>query len=129
MEPWSHTLALTYPGSDECIAATRAEINSLVQQGVLEACEQDDEPPHIRALQSVVVYKPKTNADGSLDKYKVRVLAHVDTQHPDTHDATFAPVLQLAILRIFIMLCVMFEMEARRFDAAFSTGSSNTISI
>jgi len=100
------------------IAATRAEIDSLIQQGVLETREQSDVPPHIRVLQSKVVYKLKTNADGSLEKYKARIVARGDTQHPDTYDETFAPVSQLATVRIVIMLCVTFNMEARHFDVA-----------
>ena len=90
----------------------------MVEKGVLEACDQHEVPPHIRILHSKVVYKLKLNADGSLDKYKARIVARGDTQHPDTYDETFAPVSQLATVRIVIMLCIMFNMEARHFDVA-----------
>ena len=47
---------------------------------MLDPCDIEDVPEGANLINSMFVYKKKLNADGTLDKYRVRLVARGDDQ-------------------------------------------------
>jgi len=71
------------------------------------------------------VYKLKLNPDGSVDKYKARLVARGFTQREGIdYEETFAPVLKFSTLRILIALATTMDLKMEQMDVvtAFLNG-------
>ena len=63
------------------------------------------------------VYTLKCKADGSLERYKARLVARGYTQtHRIDYQETFAPVAKMNIIRIIISLVVNFDWPLNQYD-------------
>lgn len=71
------------------LEAALKEIQALVENGTFELVEL---PEGAKAIGSRWVFKVKRNADGSIERYKARLVAQGFSQRPgsDYHE-TFAP--------------------------------------
>ena len=72
------------------------------------------------------VYKIKTGSDGSLDRYKARLVAQGYTQkYSDDYDETFCPVVRMESLRTLIALSVQYGLTLHQVDGikAFLNGT------
>ena len=64
-------------------------------------------PSGKRAVGSKWVYKIKRGADGSIERYKARLVAQGFTQQRGAdYDETFSPVVRMESLRVLIALSV-----------------------
>lgn len=53
------------------------------------------------------MFKAKTNANGSVDPYKVRLVAHGFTQlHSFDYDETFSPVVKIQTIRLILTMAL-----------------------
>ena len=71
------------------------------------------------------VYKVKTGADGSVERYKARLVAQGYTQKFGTdYDETFSPVVRMESLRALLALSVQFGLQLHQVDVttAFLNG-------
>lgn len=115
--PKSYAHSKTLPDADEWEIATQQELNSIVEQNVIELYDRADIPADKNIVDSAMVYKTKLNKDGSLDKRKARMVAKGYKQIlGEDYDETFAPVSQITTVRIIIKLCMLFSITPRHID-------------
>ena len=83
-------------------------------------------PPGRKLVGSKWVFKKKTGSDGSVERYKARLVAQGYTQKYGTdHDETFCPVVRQESLRVLIALSVQNELKLHQVDVntAFLNGT------
>ena len=93
--------------------------------GTFEIC---DKPLHVLPLPSRFTYCLKRNQDGSLCKYKARLVARGDMQTEDEYSTTFAPTSRFTAIRAIIALATQEQMTLKHWDitAAFMTADIDT---
>lgn len=103
--------------------AALSEIQSLVENGTFELVEL---PRGAKAIGSRWVFKVKRNADGSIERYKARLVAQGFSQRPgsDYHE-TFAPTPRWAALRAVLVLAAFEDLHLESVDisSAFLNGT------
>jgi Reverse transcriptase (RNA-dependent DNA polymerase) len=83
--------------------AIRKELESLVVSGTFGPAE--GVPAGRKAVSSKWVFKTKKNRDGTIDKYKARLVARGFTQVEGAdYDETFAPTVRSTIIRLVCAL-------------------------
>ena len=98
------------------------EIQSLVDNGTFELVQL---PPGHKAIGSRWVFKVKRNADGSMERYKGRVVAKGFSQRPGfDFTETFAPTPKWAALRAILALAAFEDLHLESVDisSAFLNG-------
>ena len=91
-----------------------------------EVWELTSLPPGKGAIGCKWVYKVKTNSDGSLERYKARLVARgFDQRYGLDYDETFCPVVRLESLRTLIALSTQQGLELHHVDVhtAFLNGT------
>ncbi|GMF20131.1 unnamed protein product [Phytophthora fragariaefolia] len=90
------------------------EIKSLLENGTFEVVPL---PPGRSAVKSKWVFKKKTLADGSLDKYKARIVAKGYSQkYGEDYTETFSPVVRHSTLRLVLVIVVARRMKRMQQD-------------
>lgn len=90
------------------------EIAALQKNGTWEEVPQ---PKRKRFLKSRWVFKRKRNNNGNVSRYKARLVAKGYTQIPGVdYKETFAPVVSLAHLRLFLSLIAQLSLTVVQFD-------------
>jgi Reverse transcriptase (RNA-dependent DNA polymerase)/GAG-pre-integrase domain len=121
-EPKSLKEALSLPDSEKWVAAAIDEINAHLENKTWELCRL---PAGKKAIGSRWVFKVKHNADGSVERYKGRIVAkgYAQRQGVDYTD-TFAPTARFAALRSVIALAAIEDLELESIDisTAFLNG-------
>jgi hypothetical protein len=100
-EPLTHHAVMNSAQSEQWITAEQEELNSLVKVETWKVVD--------RSKQSVVdskwVYKIKQQADGSVERYKARLVARGFTQRSEyDFDETFSSVVRYEFLRMLFAL-------------------------
>jgi hypothetical protein len=94
IEPKTLAEALKRPDADKWVAAALAEIEAHLQNGTWELAQL---PPGRRAIGSRWVFKIKRLPDGSIDKYKGRIVAQGYSQVQGIHyNEIFASTARMA---------------------------------
>lgn len=63
------------------------------------------------------MYKVKRKADGSIDKFKARLVVRGFTQqYGVNYDETFSPVVRFTSLRLVLAICCQYELVKKQFD-------------
>ncbi|GJR42947.1 ribonuclease H-like domain-containing protein [Tanacetum coccineum] len=74
-------------------------------------------PPNVNIVRSMWLYKHKYNADGSLNRYKARLVANGRSQQQGIDcDETFIPVFKPATIRIVLSLAVSRQWPIHQLD-------------
>ena len=103
-------------------SAMKKEMESLKDNNVWELVEL---PKDRKAVGSKWAYKVKTDADGSIERYKARLVAQGFSQKYRTdYDETFCPVVRLESFRTIIALTVQHGLKLHQVDVttAFLNG-------
>jgi hypothetical protein len=98
--PKNYAEAYSSPQAHLWDEAIKDEINSLSQMKTFQVV---DRPAHKKVIGSKYVFKVKTNENGSISKYKVRIVAKGYSQVEGIDfNETFAPVLRPESLRFIL---------------------------
>ena len=122
-EPTSFKEATACPEGEKWKEAMGKEMKSLKDNEVWELTSL---PPGKKAVGCKWVYKVKTNSDGSLERYKARLVARgFDQRYGSDYDETFCPVVRLESLRTLIALSTQRGLELHHVDVhtAFLNGT------
>jgi hypothetical protein len=82
-------------------------------------------PPHVRPITCKWVYKIKTRSDGSLERYKARLVARgFQQEHGRDYDETFAHVAHMTTVRTLLVVASVRHWSVPQFDVknAFLNG-------
>ena len=124
-EPQSYAEAMALP-EEERIKWHKAaldEIQALMDNGTFELVQL---PPGRKAIGSRWVFKVKKNADGSIERYKGRLVAQGYSQRPGfDFTETFAPTPKWAALRAVLALAAIEDLHLESVDisSAFLNGT------
>lgn len=122
-DPVTYKQALESPNKELWNKAMMSEINSLNENKTWDLVNL---PDGRKALPCKWIYKLKTNPDGSIDKFKARlVLKGYSQQKGIDYDKTFSPVARLTTIRAIIAIAAKENLNLRQFDVAtaFLNGS------
>jgi hypothetical protein len=101
-EPSTYEVAIHRHDHHHWQRAMKTEFDSLMKNGTWTLCEL---PPGRKAIRSKWVYKTKTNQDGSVERYKARLVAQGFSQRIGIdYDDTFSPVASMTTIRTLIGL-------------------------
>ena len=101
-EPQTYEQAIQSKQKDQWKEAMNEEYKSLTSKRTWTLSKL---PPKRKAIKSKWVYKVKTNSDGTIERYKARLVAQGFSQrHGIDYDDTFSPVATMATIRILISL-------------------------
>lgn len=96
--------------------AMENEMNSLKEN---HTWELTDLPSGARAISCKWVYRLKTNPDGSINKYKARVVAKGFSQRQGIdYSETFSPVAKLGTIRAVLSIAAEERMHLTQFDVS-----------
>ena len=113
-EPASYKQALRSPQSEEWQAAITSEYESLVSRKTWKLVPR---PAGRKLVDSKWVFKVKRNSDGSIARYKARLVARGFTQeHGVDYNETFAPTVRVMSLRVLMALVAFHDWEAEQLD-------------
>ena len=121
-EPESVEEALFSAEKEKWKAAMQKEMESIYSNDVWDLVEL---PKDCKTVGSKWVFKRKTYADGSIDRYKARLVAQGFSQRCGRdYDETFSPVIRFESLRTLIALAVQKGIQLHQLDitAAFLNG-------
>ncbi|XP_036138913.1 uncharacterized protein LOC114255139 [Monomorium pharaonis] len=105
--------------------AMKEEITSLEENNTWELT---DLPEHRKAIKNKWIFRKKLKSDGTLDRYKARLVIKGCSQKPGMDYAeTFAPVARFESIRILVSVTTTKNFVIRQFDskAAFLHGDLN----
>jgi hypothetical protein len=121
-DPHNYKQALKSDDSERWKEATLAEYNTLIQNGTWEIV---DLPPGEKAIGSSWVFRIKTHSDGSIERYKARIVAQGCSQRPGRdYQEVHAPMPRPAMIRMMFAIAAAEDLELRSVDvsAAFTNG-------
>ena len=99
LEPTSYRDAIVHPKWQFAMAE---EIAALERTGTWNLVSL---PPSVRPITCKWVYKIKTRSDGSLERYKARLMARgCQQEHGCDYDETFAPVAHMTTVRTLLVV-------------------------
>jgi hypothetical protein len=121
-EPNSFSEAMRRPDASMWYDAAATEIRALVENGTWELVKL---PPGKKAIGCRWVFRVKRNVDGTVERYKGRLVAQGFSQRPGIdYDETFAPTPRWAAIRAVLALAALEDLELESVDisSAFLNG-------
>lgn len=113
-EPHSFKEAMSRPDAHRWKTAMGDEIKAMESNGVWELTSL---PKGHKAIGSKWVMKIKQNSDGSIERYKARLVAQGFTQQPYVdYKETFASVAKFASLRAILAIAAIEDLEVHSMD-------------
>ncbi|CAL9015395.1 unnamed protein product, partial [Prunus brigantina] len=113
-EPSSYRVARYSP---EWIIAMQEEISALNTRGTWTPVPP---PPGVNIVGSKWIYKVKRNSDGSVSRYKARLVAQGFSQTRGfDYSKTFSPVVRHTTVRLILSLAAMHGWQLRQLDFVF----------
>jgi hypothetical protein len=126
-DPKSFTTAMRSPKVDQWRAAMQAKYNSLMQTGTWKLVHL---PPGRKPVKCKWIYRVKTNSDGTVARFKARLVAQGCTQmYGVDYDQTFSPVVKYDSIRTTLAIAAHQKMHLMQFDiqTSFLHGLINTV--
>nr|KYP66596.1 Retrovirus-related Pol polyprotein from transposon TNT 1-94 [Cajanus cajan] len=120
MEPTTVREAFQSP---QWVQAMHEELNALVKNQTWDLVPL---PPHRKPVGSKWIFRLKHNPDGSISKYKARVVARGYTQqHGLDYQETFSPVVKHVTIRVILSIALSKGWSIRQVDInnAFLNGT------
>lgn len=113
--PTSYQSAISHPCSEDWIQSMNKEMKSHEENGTWELVER---PEHItNIIKPKWVYQIKTNEKREVVKLKSRLVAKGFTQkYGVDYDETFAPVVKMTSLRVFLSISASLDWEIDQID-------------
>jgi hypothetical protein len=113
-EPKLYRDTMRHPDSELWHQAMVCEMEAHLENGTWELVKL----PHGRkAIGSKWVFKVKRNPNGTVERYKARLIAKGFSQHPGIDfDETFAPTTKWAALRTILALAALENLELESID-------------
>ena len=102
--------------------AIKSEIDSILQNHTWELV---DLPPGSKPLGSKWIFKRKMKADGTIDKYKARLVIKGYRQREGLdYFGTYSPVTRITSIRMILVIAALRNLEVHRMDVktAFLNG-------
>jgi hypothetical protein len=121
-EPQTYQQAVTSPDNQQWLEAINAEYKSLRDNETWELVEK---PKDRKLVSCKWVFKVKHNADGSIDRYKARLVARGFTQTEGVdYNETYAPVVKMTSIRVLLSIVAIHDLELHQMDVktAFLNG-------
>eukprot|EP00873_Tetraselmis_striata_P000262 jgi/Tetstr1/420526/TSEL_011616.t1 len=113
-EPITLKQALSGPFKEQWAQAVESEFNSLEKQGTWVVCELPEERT---AIPSKWVFKVKYNADGSIARFKARLVVQGCRQrHGIDYAETFAPTVKFTTIRVLFAIAVQYGWNIHQVD-------------
>ena len=113
-EPASYQEAITSPNSEKWIVSMKDEIDSMAKNDVWELV---DLPPGRKAIGNNWILKIKRKSDGSIDKFKSRIVAKGYTQKEGIdYEETFSHVVRFASIRLILAIVAHLNLELFQMD-------------
>jgi hypothetical protein len=113
-EPRTYSQALNCPDSTKWDKAIHEEYNMHLENGTWELVKL---PPGRKAIGSGWVFKVKHNADGSIERYKARIVAKGYSQRPGLdYVEVFAPTSRAAAIRLIIAIAAIEDLHLHSVD-------------
>ncbi|GMG15399.1 unnamed protein product [Phytophthora fragariaefolia] len=110
-DPKNYRVAMKAPRAKNWEQAIRGEIAALERNDTWEVIKM---PRNAKFLHSKWVFKLKTHADGSIERYKARLVARGDQQeYGVNYTYTFSAVLDLAWSRLILVIARKWGVPAR----------------
>ena len=122
-DPKTYKEATQSEDAEQWNTAMLAEFNWHLENGTWTVVKL---PEGQKAIGSKWVYKKKYNADGTLERYKARVVAKGFNQRPgQDYFETFASTMRQATVRIVLALAAIEDMELRSVDISYAFTNSD----
>ncbi|GJX39853.1 retrotransposon protein, putative, ty1-copia subclass [Tanacetum coccineum] len=121
-EPTNYKAALLDPESDKWLNDMNVEMQSMKDNEVWDLV---DLPPNGKTVGSKWIFKKKTDLDGAVHTYNVRLVEKGFTQTPEIdYEETFSPVADIRAIRILIAIAAFYDYEIWQTDVktAFLNG-------
>ena len=116
-EPTPRTWAQAQKMGEHWVHATWEEVQSYIDFGVIEPLDFSEIPQGKNIVDSKLIWKIKYNGDGTVDKYKARLVVRGFTEvYGEDYHETFAPVSQLVTVRMLLALCLNFSIRPHHVD-------------
>jgi hypothetical protein len=113
-DPRTFDEAMARPDAAKWILACENERHAFEQMGVFEIVPR---PRNRKIVGSRWVFRVKRGPDGSIQKYKARIVAQGFTQTEGVdYDETFAPVAKFASLRVILAMAAEMNLEVHQMD-------------
>ncbi|KAA3460884.1 DNA polymerase zeta catalytic subunit-like [Gossypium australe] len=94
--------------------AIKSELDSIMQNHTWELV---DLPPGIKPLNSKWIFKWKMKVDGTIDKYKARLVIKGYRQKEDLdYFDTFSPVSRITSIRMILAIAALRNLEVHQMD-------------
>lgn len=114
VEPTTYKEALASPHSQEWIEAIEDEFNAHKRNGTWIIV---DRPKQKSLMSTKWVFKVKTATDGSIERFKARLVARGFEQRAGfDYGETFAPVAKYETIRTLVALAAQFDLQIKQFD-------------
>jgi hypothetical protein len=107
------------------MSAIQEELNSLEQMGTWDVVDRREVPRDAKIMPSKFVLKVKRQADGTIDRFKARLVASGNLQQAGVdYDTTFAPVVDFTVVRMMLAIAAKKGFKVHQMDVktAFFNG-------
>ncbi len=91
------------------------EYQSLIEMGTWQLVPRE---PGMKTIGSMWAFRIKENEDGTVSRFKSRLVARGDQQREDSYSEIFAPVIKFVTLRILLALVAALDLECHQCDVS-----------
>jgi Reverse transcriptase (RNA-dependent DNA polymerase) len=117
-EPRTYRQSQSLPDAKQWQEAAEDELKAHAENGTWEIVKL---PPGQKAIGSRWFMKIKRLADGSIDRYRARLVAKGYSQRPGfDYLETFAPTVRVAAIRTILAIAAIEDLELRSIDISHS---------